>query len=354
MSQRIAIFEPNASGHRLWYVRQLRAAARAAGHDVILLTTEHAVGSEQFCEFLGDDATLRQSFVEREPSLHQLSLTAEKLGASRLYVLEGDKFLKSALAWPFSGPKLHIVVMRPYIASWHVKDVLNWIAKNLLFLFLLLHRNVDPMKLVDATTPSARLRSWHLPDAVSGEWTDASTWASVSMPPFTGATVATVGSITPRKNAVQIMRAVKNLDTSVRFVIAGKIADGVRMQLEAEYPHELTTGELVIIDRFLSDGELAWLVAHVDLLVLAYVNRGASGINARANQVGVRVLHATSSRLELLRQRRRSACGSVTSSMTVNGLSSGIVSALSMPRPSASEAPSRFERRLLSWVGHES
>lgn len=78
---------------------------------------------------------------------------------------------------------------------------------------------------------------------------------------------------------------------SDRLLLAGSMGPSVRALLDDSYARECATGEIVTIDKFLTDDEISWAIAAADLVAVPYPRfQRVSGILLRAVAAGRPVL----------------------------------------------------------------
>ena len=75
--------------------------------------------------------------------------------------------------------------------------------------------------------------------------------------------------------------------SSTRLLLAGSLGRSLGALLQAQYAGEISRGEIITIDRFVSDKEMAWAIASADLVAVPYPRfQRVSGILLRAVAAG--------------------------------------------------------------------
>jgi glycosyltransferase involved in cell wall biosynthesis len=101
----------------------------------------------------------------------------------------------------------------------------------------------------------------------------------------TGRWIGVSGAIDARKGCDKLLAAfdMAKLGDSDRLLLAGKAHDDIRALVKDKYQHHVDSGRLVMIDRYISDDELAWSLSAMDVVCTAHPSHvGLSNIALRA------------------------------------------------------------------------
>ena len=316
---RTVIVEPHPIGHRFQHVAHLVRAARANGDDVELLTSTGARARPEFDTFLGELPLLvHERMVGFFPPAREIAEALLDLHRrspiDTVVVLDADQALKR---WwrvtPMAlrgrrGPRTVLFLMR-------FPQNLTLSDPRLLAMKV---AKVALSALARATRAADRVVYLVGRDKSGGGWL----LEPVRDPAICGAhardrlalrhrhglppdrrLVGIVGEISIRKCVPTVAEAVRRAGPDVDLLLAGPISDDMQEWLDTLPP--VDRSRVHTRPGFLSDNEIDAYVAASDIVSLALLNPGPSGIQGKALVAGVPVLSAGSK----LRERETRAYG---------------------------------------------
>ena len=287
------VVEPNPTGHRLSYVRLLADAAISRGDRVVFATTTVAVDSDEFRVFLeplGDSIDV-VTIPEATPSAIEKLVRAT--AAQLAVVPDGDRFamrLGARGRWRGEA-NLSVLIMRDPVSARSgprkiLKTVLLGRAARLAGVNLYYLRSAvrggsgtgvgvfDPVHISADSSDAQRLKNdWGLDDRF---------WFGI------------LGVVDARKNLPLVLDALTHTTGGkIGLLVAGK-SDPATLRAAETASTAFTTGggEVVVVNRMLSDRELDAALLAVDCVVLAHSNEGPSGMLGKAAAAGVMVAAA--------------------------------------------------------------
>lgn len=285
---RIAVFEPDPRGHRLYYVRILVSSLAATGASVEIVTSEAAPQSPEWSIHLSDLPEIPVRTLDPSSSLAALGIDSDLHGVQQTIVPDGDRYLVDAVRgrWRAYGT-VSLLAMRPDSqAGTGVRPMVWGLAKKLLILFAAKRRRVRAAAL---KSPLVRKRfpiRW-ISDPVTLLCSEDDVRIARADLDSSGEHfwVGVFGSITPRKNLHLIADAVLEVPGAA-LLIAGSLDDASR-DLSSDALERLTrAGREVRFRTDLKDADFDALIASVDCVVAAHSNEGPSGIVGKAHAAG--------------------------------------------------------------------
>lgn len=287
------IVEDNPSGHRMHYVALILEGALARGYLVHLALTEEAQRSEEAEKFLSSQNALNVVTVQ-DASVASISAVAEQIRANVVVVPSGDAMAFEIVKFGWRcRSELVILILREFaqpkknergvatrslmkkvlinIVSWkrRVRVVVlkpaNWRGGNQQRIA------IDPVELNEALKEHEIIEKFGLDRGIY--------WFAI------------LGAITSRKNVGLTLEALGKLGNSYGLVVAGKIDQHVRQEID-QFLHFTSHNNIRVVNRLLEDAELDGLVRATDCLVLAHTNEGPSGLFGKALAAGTRILAA--------------------------------------------------------------
>lgn len=311
------MFEPDAGGHRLTYLRQLLPALDGLG-EVTVVVGEGAIGTEAFRVQLGElRETHRFESVTFEKSGGVLGKARARLDALRaamdlcdpehVFIPSGDG-LAQLLGMPGSMKRLALKPGVEIEVGMH-RGSFAYPARTLKARAL---RGVALRALAKAP-----LRRAQFVDVLAYEWlrdrghplaARASVLADPVDPvepmakdearrvlgmPEGGRVIGTSGHLDERKGVDRLLRAFRSagLGADDRLLLAGRPSPGIRELLAGEFAGLVESGRIVAMTRYLTDEELGATLAACDVVCTCHpAHVGLSNICLRAAAAGRPVL----------------------------------------------------------------
>lgn len=296
MNQTVLIVEPNADGHRLFYVRLLVDAASERGLRPVVLTTGAALESSNWKVHLGDSAVEVRVPGSDLRSPKVVAAIAEEADAALVLVPDGDQFLmKTARSGGWRSPvRLRGLVMRSTAQPRRVagQQLVLTLLKRTVLAALNTHRRLDVLHLLSALEASGREGEVVDPTVFVGDDDGARTVRQQLGVDENVHLFAVLGAIDPRKNVELVVRAATPLaGNATALLISGRWSSGTRDSITEAMQSARQAGLRVVIeDRLLDDKELDDRVLAADTIVVAHSNEGPSGLVAKAVAANSRVL----------------------------------------------------------------
>jgi glycosyltransferase involved in cell wall biosynthesis len=290
---RVLVVERDGRGHRHYYVRLLLEAASAVGmHPVLVLTKTSSSAAEAAVHLQG--WTGEVAIIPDACRLTGLEDAAAQLNADVVVVPDGDDLVADLVlqGWSHSS-NIRVLVMRASPQSRRVIDLARWASKAGLArlaakrarinVFYLRPSHAVARKLSDVIDPTE-----FSPRADLGQFREE--WGLDTDRHWFGV----LGSITPRKNAALVARALRLVPPgrNLGLLIAGRLDPTVRADLDQITEGWPSSHRIVVRDAMLTDQELDSAVSTCAVLVLAHSNEGPSGLLGKAVAAGTYVLAA--------------------------------------------------------------
>jgi len=311
------MFEPDAGGHRLTYLRQLLPALDGLGA-VTVVVGEGAIGTEAFRVQLGElRETHRFESVTFDKRGGMLGKARARLDALRaamdlcdpehVFIPSGDG-LAQLLGMPGSMKRLALKAGVQIEVGMHRGS------------FAYPSRTLKERVIRGATLRSltrAPLQRVQFVDVLAYEWlrdrghplaARASVLADPVDPvedvsksearrvlgmPEDGRVIGTSGHLDERKGVDRLLRAFRSADLgdSDRLLLAGRPSPGIRELIAGEFADMVSSGRIVAMTRYLTDEELSATLAACDVVCTCHpAHVGLSNICLRAAAAGRPVL----------------------------------------------------------------
>jgi glycosyltransferase involved in cell wall biosynthesis len=305
---RTVIVEPHPIGHRFEHVSWIARVALARGDDVELLTSVGARSRAEFTTFLGDlPLTVHEAvdgYFPRPKDVGRALLELHRRSPiTTAVLLDADQALKRWwLEAPLGlrgrrGPTTILLLMR-FPQDLALRDrtaVAMWAAKVSLSALTRAGRAADRIIYLVGRHES---RSGRLlgqvrdPAICSAHARDRAALRERYDLPADRRLVGIIGDLSDRKCLPMVAEAVRLAGPDVDLLLAGKMTDDMRAWLEALAPADRARVHTRL--GFLPDEELDAYVAASDVISLALLNPGPSGIQGKALVAGVPTVSAGS------------------------------------------------------------
>ncbi|MDX9911679.1 MAG: glycosyltransferase [Phycisphaerales bacterium] len=304
------IFEPDAGGHRLTYVRQLLPALEGLC-EVSVVLGQDALDTDAFrvqLAPLGDRFQFHGVPFERAKGTlnkgraanHALEHAIDAHHADHVFLPSADG-LAQILGLPGSRTAAHFRRKRVSVEACMHRGPYAYPASGVrdrvyrrLRLAALTHAPLARVQYVDVVAyewlaahghPLAR-RASVLPDPVDDvpdmDKRDARSRLSL---PEDGRLISLSGAISTRKGADLLLKAFASakLASNDRLLLAGRTDTIVRTLLDGALAPLVREGRVIVMDRYISDDELAWSMSAADVVCTCHPNHvGLSNICLRA------------------------------------------------------------------------
>jgi hypothetical protein len=349
----VLILEGNGDGHRFYYVRLLADAILAEGKRPVLVTRPGQMAGPQAAEFLGGLPSAFTVVEVARADVRSASRLAERTGARRIVIPDGDLHLVSLLtrrgralphatALVMREPDLRRgQALRPLARQWLKRATMTLAGMRRSTTVTVLKSSVwagrsrfpvaqDPVTLAASAGDVEELRaSWGLER--DRRW------------------FAVVGAITARKNLPMVAEAFARVaDAGMGLVVGGTVLDGQLAEAEPHLAEARRRGaHVLVVDRMLEDVELDAAIGAVDCVVLAHSNEGPSGILGKAVMSGTRLILAGAASLR--RDAEAIPTHATWTPLTVDAIAQAVADASRADRPAAvpDMGTSRFTSALL-------
>ncbi|WP_247828495.1 hypothetical protein [Arthrobacter antioxidans] len=303
--RRVAIVEPNSTGHRLYYVRLLVEEAARRGDEVFVLLAADAPASDEYEHHLGaiDGPFAVRSLPEGTTAmtLGHLHHLARELGTDLVVVPDGDRVARAmALSPQWRGPgRLSVLVLREKAQSngFFGRAYLVNVLKSLI------HCRADRGR--HATVVLLKTSLWNgrsvlttANDPVTMLATKSSIRRFKEEMGLDAARhwFAVLGVVDERKNLPLVARSLAALEGQrIGLLVAGRCSAAALASARPFLDSLRSAGvRVVVLDRMLSDLDLDSAVGAVDTVVMAHSNDGSSGLFGKAAAAGTRIVAAGS------------------------------------------------------------
>ncbi|MCC4266749.1 hypothetical protein [Microbacterium schleiferi] len=305
-SEMVIVVEPNHTGHRMQYARWLYDWCLAEGKRFALATASKALVSDEFQARFADvphpavvDLGVRQHVGTLRYQLWVLQCLRQVLKEhpeARVLLPEGDKTL--ALLWTLgrASRRVGVLVMR-------VPGPGGGLGSRLKRTVVSLSSQGGRVRVLAPSRPPADNYVWRgfqaAPDPV--ELTHrADSGTPGFLEPVVGSSdgrvwIGLLGALNARKNVTRVLDAAAAIEDPQRIgvLLAGRVAPAYSAELAVSLDAARARGVTVHLeDRFLTDAELDFAIAAVDVAVTAYSHDAPSGIFGKAASVGTYVVAA--------------------------------------------------------------
>lgn len=328
---RLAIFEPNGSGHRLYYVRLLAQAALDRGCAPEIITSQEALSRREWSTHLrGVEIPIHTpNGVE---ALKGLSAFSELHGFDRVVVPDADRYILSAARghWKAEGI-LSLLAMRPDSQRKRGVRSRTWsFAKKFLIFFSDHRKNVRTSALTSRFTRRRAPLRWITDPVTLSCSVEQAEQARTSLDPqgqFFW--VGVFGAVTVRKNLDLIARAVLHTPGAA-LLVAGAVSDDAMALARDDLAQLVEAGRPVEMrSETLADAEFDAMIAAVDCVAVAHSNEGSSGIVGKAHAANRRLLLAGARSLRA--DANSIGDSALWSELDVNALAQNLRRFLSLP-----------------------
>ena len=322
-SLRVAIFEPDASGHRLHHVRLLAEAVNAmAGATPVTVTSDAALHSEPYQVHLAGLRDEVRHDVVPIGSGGRLGPPDAKANALIGYLRENETH---HVIVPYADGLTQCLGLRALQGRFRRKQGVE--IEGLLMRGLFAY--AEPSGFVQRAREAVRRQAWLRLTAAAPldvvHWLDPIPYREIAsrggglarrsalMPepveaiedvgprearerlglPVDGRLIGCVGGIDRRKGCDRLIEAfaVAKLPEDVKLVLVGKHEPAVADRLRSTHATLLSRGQIISIDRYLSDADFDSALCAVDVLATVYPRHvGSSGLVVRAAAAGRTVL----------------------------------------------------------------
>jgi glycosyltransferase involved in cell wall biosynthesis len=303
----IVIVEPNPSGHRLQYVRHIALAV--GDHRWTWLSSKTAMESGERKVHLGDlrPQSISIASGSRRRLLKDAINLARSLGARRVIVPDGDKYLAALLslshAWWRSSPDLSVLLMRTAAASGKSASAWRLRAKSLAARVANRMPNVHLRFLTDGLGVVQSVGGYRnispAPDPVDVCAVMREGASGLLSLPTNQLSIGILGGIGLRKHPSVLIEAAASLQETV-VILAGKMSPEVRMLAAGNrsWLKLREAGRLIELDRLLTSDEFDGLLKQLSAVAVLHDNNAPSGILCEAVARGTPVIVARGGWLE--------------------------------------------------------
>lgn len=339
MSNLTLIVEKNSSGHRLYYVRLLAAAAAERGDCVRIALSAGQIRSNEIEIHLANLPKNVAIVFYHDFDLASVSRVSRELNASTVVVPDGDSFAMDLARfgrWTGSG-QLSVLIMREIGQPTRVPGAQYLKTKLRLHLFRKAARLSNVKICVLKPANWAALSEFHpavdpITFAASDEDVEGvrRNWGLVGDRYW----FAVLGAISARKNVDVLANALRQTAPNRLGLLVAGHCDKATLERMKEPLAKLSVAgaKTVVVNRLLTDLELDAAVRGADCLVLAHSNEGPSGMLGKAAAAGTRVVAAGALSLrddiDLLPHM------AAWVPLEITALASALNVALDLPRPS--------------------
>lgn len=354
---RTVIVEPRPEGHRFQHVSHVARAAIARGDDVEFLTSIGAAASDEYQTFLADlPIKVHETFAELFPPVKDIGRALAELHQqspiSAVVVLDADQALKrwwldtpAALRRRRAPTKTLLIMRFPQgVGLSDRAGIAMKAAKVTLSLLARLTGAAD--RIVYLGGRHEARRGWLLqqvrdPAICSAHSRDRAELRERLGLPADRRVVGIIGEISIRKCVPTVASAVQLAGDDVDLLLAGSMTDDMKDWLDGLPPDERV--RVHTRNGFLPEEEIDACVAACDVVSLAMLNPGPSGIQGKALLAGVPTLSAGSR----LRQRESLALAAGGyADLEVSSLASGfrqLLAGYEIPSSALADAPTAEE-----------
>jgi hypothetical protein len=358
------LVEPDPVGHRFQWVQHVVKALQREGSQVLLLTSTGGTKSDEFATFLAPfDIETAEPFTEVYPSPAEVGRVLADLHRDRTIdryvIMDSDQLVKR---WWLVAPKAlrsyrgapeGVLLMTRFPPRVLLDPHLLWLrsTKALLTVLAMARGRARRMGYIagrDQLRQGLLFKRLRDPAVCSRHASErAAIRQELHLPPDRRL-VGILGKIDERKNVPMVGAAVFRSAADVDLLLAGGVSPAVHEWLDALPPEQRT--RVHVRDAFHSDAELDAFTAACDVVTIAQLNPGPSGVMGKAQMAGVPVLTAGSH----ARSRETAALGSgVHTEMTPDAIAAGVRELLArgsapVPVPPGLPSPEEFGEVVLT------
>jgi hypothetical protein len=329
------IVEPDPNGHRFQWVQHVVKALVGEGGEIVLLTSTGGSLTEEFKTFLSEfDITVIERFADIYPPAAEMGRAIVEVHRERpvhrYVIMDSDQIIKR---WWLVAPKelrahrgapVGVLLMTRFPPRILLDGHLLWLrtTKSLLTVLAMARGRARRMAYIagrDQGRQGLLFRRLRDPAICTEHASRRSELREeLGLPPDRHL-VGILGKIDERKNVPMVGDAVLAAGPDVDLLLAGAVSGDVPAWLDALSPAD--RARIHVRDAFHSDPELDAFTASCDIVAIAQLNPGPSGVMGKAQVAGVPVLSAGSH----ARRREVTALASgVHAEMSVEGIAAGI------------------------------
>lgn len=296
---RVAVYEPDPTGHHFAYVALMVPALADLASEVILITSEAAHRSTQFALHLGKvserfqvDTGIDQ--LPKSPSLRgvvsqyrTLCRAVDRIQPDHLYVPYGDSLAPVAGFGPLFGrlssrrSEAEVLLLRggyQYPPVTFQQQISRRVSPRLIRSgpwSRVHHLNPDDLEILRQQTGDLASRCRLMPDPVEPASPLSRLEARRKLNlPEQGRYLGCAGIIDRRKGMDLLVRAFQQarqeLAPTDRLLLAGPIEPGIRQLIERELQTELREQRVLLVDRHLTVEEMGEAIAALDVVCTPY------------------------------------------------------------------------------------
>lgn len=297
------VYEPDHTGHHLYYVRLLAELVREQGHHLVLVTTTVARASAEFEQHLGPrvaDGTIHPDVADEDRAEGcRRALALARARSTGIIVMEADDLLPTllrAVATRRAPDSVAALIMRTAPVTATAASRARFFAKRALATLLRRSRAVRLLRLAPqlGTPETHRLPGDPITDPTPALHFDADMTKARSYLelPHDVPVVTMVGLLSEWKAVDVAVDAVASLGPSgPTLVLAGAASAWVHATVASPAGQRLQAeGRLVFRPGYVTDEELDAYVVGTDVLLLLYRYDASSGLLGRAAQARCQIL----------------------------------------------------------------
>jgi len=295
---RIAVYEPDATGHHLAYLAHLVPALAELASEVVLVTTPATASSPQFGHHLGrhtvqfrvdtqiGDLPRRSSLGNLWSEFTRLRAAVDRLRPDHLYVPYGDRLaqmvgVRNTLGGGLAvGVESEVLLLRGgyrYRPEGRRRRLLSWLSPRLIRRgpwSRIHHLNPDDLEVL-AGGDDASGRYQLMPDPVEPPPTIGHVEARRQLAlPEDGRYLGCAGMIDVRKGIDLLLAAFDEAKPALRptdrLLLAGPLDATIRSLVEGRYRDDVQSGRIVFVDRLLTPEEIGCAMAAMDVVCTPY------------------------------------------------------------------------------------
>lgn len=291
-SLQLVVVTEGLTGHRLKWLEKLTQLLGKVNQPLRVVTLEESqkVFSDKLLSQIEADI-VDFIFVNNRNALFP---TAEKLFASspnvQFVIWDADDWLFKLLKTPIPFRALAI---RPYLTEIKSSAIIKFTTKNLLYTLINMRKNGKLAKLSVPLAKSIFRRKHWIEDDLTVHEMRKVTPAGKRFTDSNSNTLLIPGFISARKRpelAISVVHALNSVcSTHWQLIFMGKIDPKC-----AEIIKEARGDHIMVIDKYMDDSTYQEILASVDIVLLLYKNRGASGIAVESCLLGTPVVMAYS------------------------------------------------------------
>jgi hypothetical protein len=287
---KIALFAPNFRGHRAHWLEQILASASERDMQVIVYTVEGKLNAEHLNSFgMMSENVVFESCPRTLITRWRLDVENDNaVGVS----WEADQILHKFL---IVAGRYRLIVMRPYLEGKNPFSIARYLLKNILISALSLRKSIEIARL---SIPYAHKKSeshrWVRDDFNTELFFDPVENAEIpeelSSIAKSHEMITVLGYLDFRKNPIRAYQIFEQLrlrgNMKMYLVFAGAQSESFKLKLLKIQNMQ----NVIQIDRVLTGSEYKGVIKASKVILLAYENRGPSGIVLNSLAIGTPVL----------------------------------------------------------------